>query len=182
MSRRPQKFSLLVFLIGCLIYGVVQLLAPPATPPAAATREVHADRPEATVQAVPAPAPAPAARGTVTSQQPTRFIKNMRIVDQRTGRVIEGTIDLQPTLDRIAVGRKLSHRNDGSVFQNRPLPGKHQPELPAKPPGYYHEYVHPTSGISGPGPQRVIVGEGGEMDYTPDHYQTFIRLCPPAGP
>ncbi len=43
-------------------------------------------------------------------------------------------------------------------------------------PGYYREYVRPTPGVSGPGPQRIVVGRGGEMYYTSDHYQTFIPL------
>lgn len=106
----------------------------------------------------------------------TRFVNGVRVVDRRTGTVMEGTVDLKPTLDRIASGGRFPHRNDGSIFQNRPLRGRTSPELPAKAPGYYHEYVHPTPGISGPGPQRVVVGQGGEMFYTPDHYQTFIPL------
>jgi len=30
--------------------------------------------------------------------------------------------------------------------------------------------------VNGPGPQRVIQGQGGELFYTPDHYGTFIPL------
>jgi len=32
------------------------------------------------------------------------------------------------------------------------------------------------NGINGAGPQRIVTGNGGEIYYTPDHYQTFIRL------
>jgi guanyl-specific ribonuclease Sa len=103
-------------------------------------------------------------------------IEGVRVVDQRTGTVHEGPIDLSRTLERIAAGEHYPHRNDGGVFQNRPLPGQREPELPRKPSGYYREYVHPTPGIDGPGPQRVVVGQGGEYYYTPDHYQTFIAL------
>jgi len=84
--------------------------------------------------------------------------------------VYKGTIDLQPTLDRIARGEKNSHRNDGSTFGNR------ERHLPQKPSGYYTEYVHPTKGINGPGPQRVIFGKGGDIWYTPDHYETFNKI------
>ncbi|MCC4598359.1 hypothetical protein LL969_22380 [Xanthomonas campestris pv. phormiicola] len=49
-------------------------------------------------------------------------------------------------------------------------------DLPAKPLGCYTEYVHPTPGVSGPGPQRIVVGKGGEMYYTPYHYKTFIPI------
>jgi guanyl-specific ribonuclease Sa len=78
--------------------------------------------------------------------------------------------DLKPTLDRIQSGGSFPHRNDGSIFANK------EGLLPAKPAGYYREYVHPTPGVSGAGPQRVIAGQGGEMYYTPDHYQTFVPI------
>jgi guanyl-specific ribonuclease Sa len=122
-------------------------------------------------------------RSSVTRHKPVdgaqplqRVIEHVRVSDQRTGHVYEGRVDLSGTLDRIARGEHFPHRNDGSVFQNRPLPGRQEPELPRKPNGYYHEYVHPTPDIDGPGPQRIIVGQGGEYYYTPDHYQTFIAL------
>jgi guanyl-specific ribonuclease Sa len=77
---------------------------------------------------------------------------------------------LQSTLTRIDKGVKFPHRNDGSIFQNK------EGLLPKKPPGYYREYVHPTPGINGPGAQRVVVGQGGEIYYTPDHYGTFVPV------
>jgi guanyl-specific ribonuclease Sa len=73
-------------------------------------------------------------------------------------------------------GEKFPHRNDGSVFKNRPLPGEKVPELPVKPEGYYREFVHSTAGIDGPGAQRVVIGRGGEIYYTPDHYKTFVEV------
>jgi len=100
---------------------------------------------------------------------PTRFINGVKVTDRATGNVLEGTVDLKPTLDRISSGQPFPHRNDGGIFQNRPLPGRTTPELPAQSPGYYREYVHPTPGVNGPGPQRIVVGQGGEMYYTPDH-------------
>lgn len=62
------------------------------------------------------------------------------------------------------------YNRDGSIFQNR------ENILPPHPDGYYKEFVHPTKGIQGPGPQRVVIGRGGEMYYTPDHYKTFIEI------
>ncbi|WP_410478359.1 ribonuclease domain-containing protein [Pseudomonas syringae group sp. 247E2] len=73
-------------------------------------------------------------------------------------------------MDRTESGGSFPHRNDGSVFQSRAL------DLPQKPAGYYTEYVHPTPGIAGPRPQRIVVGKGGEMYYTADHYKTFIPV------
>ncbi|MBR4593103.1 MAG: hypothetical protein IKO33_00790, partial [Bacteroidaceae bacterium] len=48
--------------------------------------------------------------------------------------------------------------------------------LPSKPVNYYKEYVHPTSGISGPGQQRIVIGSSGEIYFTPDHFHFFIRI------
>jgi len=107
-----------------------------------------------------------------TAPTPTRFINGVRVTDRATGNVLEGTVDLKPTLDRIASGQRFPHRNDGSIFRND------QSLLPKQSPGYYTEYVHPTPGVNGPGPQRIVTGQGGEFYYTPDHYRTFIPLNP----
>jgi RHS repeat-associated protein len=99
-----------------------------------------------------------------------RFIAGATVTDRHSGRTLTGTVDLQPTFDRIQAGVRFPHRNDGSVFRNRGNP------LPQQPLGYYREYVVPTPGIRGPGPQRLVVGQGGEMYYTPDHYGTFVPV------
>jgi guanyl-specific ribonuclease Sa len=80
------------------------------------------------------------------------------------------TVDLAATLDRIDSGEKLRFHHDGSVFENR------ERRLPAKPTGYYREWVHPTPGEDGPGARRVVTGKEGEAWYTPDHYKTFERV------
>jgi len=99
----------------------------------------------------------------------TARLENQTIRD--FGKVVfQGKIDLQPTLDRIARGDRNTHRNDGTTFGNR------ERRLPQKPQGYYTEYVHPTKGINGPGPQRVIFGKSGDIWYTPDHYETFKKI------
>lgn len=36
--------------------------------------------------------------------------------------------------------------------------------------------VIPTPGIDGAGLQRIIIGNGGEIYYTPDHYETFYKI------
>ncbi len=114
--------------------------------------------------------------GPVPNRHVTDFIDGVTVVDRKTGTTFTGTVDLRPTLHRIESGDSFPHTRDGSIFQNRPVPGKIQPELPVQPEGYYTEYVHPTPGVSGPGPQRIVTGAGGEIYYTPDHYSTFIRL------
>lgn len=110
-----------------------------------------------------------AAGGTGLYTETLRKVPHVQVVSY--GKVVfSGTMDLGPTLDRIGRGEKYPHRNDGSVFGNR------EGRLPRKPRNWYREYVHPTRGVNGPGPQRIILGKDGEAFYTPDHYGTFIRL------
>lgn len=122
------------------------------------------------------PAKASAPRHTETKTPKTVETANELIVRQVTvkdqsGKVAyRGDVDLEPTLDRIARGERHSHRNDGGTFRN--LEGR----LPKQPTGYYKEYVHPTPGLSGPGPQRLILGDRDEVYYTADHYRTFKRI------
>ena len=101
---------------------------------------------------------------------PAAEVPNVTLRDLDGKVVFHGTVDVQSTLDRIAAGKRLSYRNDGSTFENR------ERRLPRKPSGYYREYVHPTPSLAGPGPQRFVVGEQGEVYYTPDHYRTFKRI------
>lgn len=124
-----------------------------------------------TAATVPAPAPVPAA-----SQPSSTIVRNVVVYDLRGRKINLGDVDLAPTLERIKAGERLEHRNDGSVFHNYPASGGRGCLLPQKPDGYYHEYVHPTPGVSGPGPQRIIIGGHGEIYYTPDHYESFIPI------
>ncbi|WP_257667143.1 ribonuclease domain-containing protein [Parapedobacter tibetensis] len=98
-----------------------------------------------------------AAKGA--GQLSTRFVSTSK-----------GLTDLQPTLNRIASGGKFPHRNDGSIFKN--LEGL----LPKQNSGFYREFVHPTPGVTGPGPMRIVTGQNGQMWFTPDHYKTFIPI------
>lgn len=79
-------------------------------------------------------------------------------------------LDLQPTINRINRGDKLHYRHDGDVFYNNKniLP---QVE------GGYREWVVPTPTLPNyrPGPQRILTSDG-MWFYTPDHYETFIRI------
>jgi guanyl-specific ribonuclease Sa len=77
---------------------------------------------------------------------------------------------VKPTLDRIAQGKRFPHIGDGTVFRNE------QRLLPMKPEGYYREYVHAPVGQKSPRGERVILGEGGEVYYSPDHYTSFIQI------
>lgn len=95
----------------------------------------------------------------------TDFVADATVVSH--GRVIgRGIVDVRATVEGIQSGR-LAARD---VFRNA------EGLLPPKPAGYYREFVHPTPGVSGAGPQRIVAGRGGELYYTPDHYRTFIPL------
>ena len=48
--------------------------------------------------------------------------------------------------------------------------------LPARPQGYYREYVVRTPGMSHAGPQRLVLGDAGEIYFTADHYASFVRV------
>lgn len=97
-------------------------------------------------------------------------VRAVRIYDLDGRVAYEGDIDLRPELERIERGERDPHDNDGATFGNR------EGLLPQQPHGYYHEYVVRTPGISHAGPQRIILGDGGEAYYTPDHYDSFVRL------
>lgn len=103
--------------------------------------------------------------------QAARIIVAKQVIRDQSGRILfQGDIDLTPTLERIDRRERHPHRNDGGIFRNL------ERRLPMQPPGYYKEYVHPTPETNGPGPQRVVLGQQGEIYYTPDHYQTFQRI------
>lgn len=122
-------------------------------------------------QSKPTPRAAPqgAPRAPPSDADPL-VIKGLALRDSSGRTIYRGEIDLAPTLERIAAGRRLRFPNDGTTFQNR------ENRLPRRPPGYYREWVVPTPKEPGPGPQRVITGEEGEVWYTSDHYRSFRRL------
>ncbi|MCD8139764.1 MAG: hypothetical protein LUE17_08305 [Planctomycetaceae bacterium] len=114
----------------------------------------------------------PTAGATTTPSYAGDFtVADVTVIDIETGKAVYlGVVNLRPVLERIAAGVKHSHRNDGEVFRNA------GGLLPRRPSGYYREYVVPTRGIAGPGLQRLVLGAEGEVYYTFDHYDTFIRV------
>jgi RHS repeat-associated protein len=136
---------------------------PPPAPPPTGTEKTTPAAPERTAP----PEQPPTQTGNNTEGTSQVGSDNSNTSAQRSGNIPD---NLQPTLDRINRGERFPHRNDGSVFQNR------EGLLPPQPFGYYREYVVPTPGITGPGAQRIIIGQGGEIYYTPDHYRTFFPV------
>jgi ribonuclease T1 len=75
-------------------------------------------------------------------------------------------------LTAIDQGDPLPYDEDGSTFQNR------EGLLPDQPLGYYREYTVETPGSPDRGARRLVIGNGGEVYYTFDHYASFERIDP----
>jgi len=85
-------------------------------------------------------------------------------------------------------GVNLPYSQDGAVFKNK------EGRLPAQPSGFYREYTLLTGSaphtvtigattyqvapdLSARGSERLIIGGGEKIYYTPDHYANFIQLA-----
>lgn len=79
-------------------------------------------------------------------------------------------LGIDGTLDRIQRGESHPHKHDNTPFRND------KQILPVKPENYYKEYVHPTPGVSHAGKQRIVIGNEGDIWYTPDHYHHFFEV------
>lgn len=75
--------------------------------------------------------------------------------------------EARQTLRLIDRGGPFPYAKDGSVF------GNFEGLLPAEKRGYYHEYTVPTPGSRDRGARRIVTGQGGEIYYTDDHYDSF---------
>ena len=74
------------------------------------------------------------------------------------------------TIALIRQGGPFPYERDGIVF------GNFEKRLPAQARGYYREYTVRTPGVKGRGARRIVAGKGGELYYTNDHYQSFMRV------
>ncbi|MFF1444887.1 ribonuclease domain-containing protein [Streptomyces sp. NPDC058295] len=84
-----------------------------------------------------------------------------------TVRESELPADARRTLRLIDDGGPFPYAKDGAVF------GNFEGLLPAHKRGYYHEYTVETPGSRDRGARRVVTGQGDEIYYTDDHYDTF---------
>lgn len=85
--------------------------------------------------------------------------------------VAELTPEGRETLELIDAGGPFPYPGkDGSTFHN------FEGLLPQEPRGYYAEYTVPTPGEDDRGARRIIVGDGGELYWTVDHYESFERI------
>jgi ribonuclease T1 len=74
------------------------------------------------------------------------------------------------TLALIDKGGPFPYSRDGIVFSNN------EKLLPAHPRGYYHEYTVITPGSGDRGACRIVVGGGGDIYYSDDHYASFRQV------
>ena len=113
----------------------------------------------------------------IPSDSSTReLLGNVTIKDIRTGQKYVVDVDVRPTLSRIARGESYPHKKDGAIWENRPSKRTGEILLPIKPEGYYTEYVVLSDMMIHVGPQRIVTGKDGEAYYSPDHYETFIKI------
>lgn len=113
----------------------------------------------------------PQKASSATPQDPRIVVRSVTIRDLDGNVAYKGDVDLTDSLRRIDAGQRIERfRNDGVVFQNR------EGRLPKRPAGVYHEWVHPTPRLNGPGPQRIITGDNRDAWYTADHYKSFKKI------
>ena len=84
-----------------------------------------------------------------------------------TVRVSQLPAEARQTLALIDKGGPFPYERDGIVF------GNFEGLLPKRKRGYYHEYTVPTPGSRDRGARRIVTGQGGEIYYTDDHYNSF---------
>jgi len=145
--------GVLTLALGLGRFATTYRAQPPAPPPAASV-----------------PAAPPAREAVPREAAPAPVVRDVTVRDLG-GRVAwRGDVDLAPALARIERGERDPHRDDGAVFQNR------ERRLPRQPSGYWREYVVRTPGLRSVGPQRLVLGRGGEAFYTSDHYRSFTRV------
>ncbi|MGL4745428.1 MAG: ribonuclease domain-containing protein [Dermatophilaceae bacterium] len=108
------------------------------------------------------------ARGGASSALPT-------VADTPASRLVTVAESRLPreatsTLALVRAGGPYPYEQDDGVFGNR------ERLLPRQPGGYYREYTVETPGEDDRGPRRLVVGEGGDIYWTTDHYASFRQV------
>lgn len=103
------------------------------------------------------------------------------------------TAAINDLLVKVSTCKPLPFDHDGIIFGNR------EGKLPPMPHGHYKEYTLVIPGrkegdapvtvtvgtqtlttgeiFSGRGPERLVIGGGRDIYYTPDHYINFVRVA-----
>ncbi|MGH6934350.1 MAG: ribonuclease domain-containing protein [Dongiaceae bacterium] len=101
---------------------------------------------------------------TAPSSIQSKDLASLRQFPSEEAGAIEATVAL------IEAGGPFPYGKDGSIFSNR------EGRLPKQPAGYYREYTVDTPGSSDRGARRIVTGQGGEIYYTNDHYDSFVLI------
>ncbi|MEU8033505.1 ribonuclease domain-containing protein [Streptomyces sp. NPDC049099] len=107
--------------------------------------------------------------GAGTAQSPAGTSVSAPVWAHGMGTVRESRLpaEARRTLALIDKGGPFPYARDGVVF------GNFEGRLPKHQRGYYHEYTVRTPGSYDRGARRIVTGQGGEIYYTDDHYQSF---------
>ncbi|MGW3422537.1 ribonuclease domain-containing protein [Streptomyces phaeochromogenes] len=103
-----------------------------------------------------------AGTGSATNTSAPSWAEDMETVEEA-----RLPAEARRTLDLIDEGGPFPYAKDGSVF------GNFERELPRHERGFYHEYTVRTPGERDRGARRIVTGQGGEVYYTDDHYNSF---------
>jgi ribonuclease T1 len=78
--------------------------------------------------------------------------------------------EARQTVRLIRRGGPFPYERDGVVF------GNFERLLPRRERGYYREYTVPTPALDHRGARRIVMGRGGELYFTDDHYRSFRQV------
>lgn len=136
----------------------------PITPPTASrpTPTVRATTPPPTARPTTTPATTPTPRGQAARPPPSDGLPTVELAALPP--------EARETIRLIERGGPFPYDRDGITFGNR------ERLLPLRSSGYYREYTVITPGSVDRGARRVIAGEGDELYYTDDHYDSFRRV------
>lgn len=126
-----------------------------------------------TVSRSSSPAPSTAPSSAPTAAPSTRATTGSSTDED--GIAYVDLADLPPeaaeTVELIDAGGPFPYPGkDGSTF------GNFEGVLPDRERGYYAEYTVETPGLDHRGARRIIAGDGGELYWTDDHYESFERI------
>lgn len=114
---------------------------------------------------------------TVTQQSDSKTSTSVRVTalgrdESGLKQVLAGDLPKQArlTLNLVKAGGPFPYRQDGAIFENR------EEILPGRARGYYREFTVETPGSDDRGARRLVIGREGEVYYTPDHYDSFLRV------
>jgi ribonuclease T1 len=155
--------------LACVVALAMVMLAGCGSAPAAAANTTTAANVATANPTVSKKATATASKKATPTPRP----KPARIDGLETVYTFELPREARQTIALIKKGGPFPYERDGITFQNR------ERLLPNKPRGYYSEYTVITPGSRDRGARRIIAGDRGELYYTEDHYDSFVRVYEP---